>query len=78
MNVNTLAKLTLFGLAYIYTTKLIDTLYHGIFRPAPLVGTIVGLNILAGMVQLLVFSSSFIGNSCRRTNRRSMQQAGSR
>jgi len=52
---HTLAKLTLLGLAYIYTTKLIDTLCHGIFRSAPLVGTIVGLNILAGTAQLSFF-----------------------
>jgi hypothetical protein len=31
MNISLLAKLTFLGLAYIYTTKLIDTLYHGIF-----------------------------------------------
>lgn len=55
MNLNALAKLTLFGLAYIYTTKLIDTLYHGIFRPAAAAGTVVGLNILAGLIQLLFF-----------------------
>jgi len=55
MNINTLAKLTLFGVAYIYTAKLIDTLYHGIFRPAAVAGTVVGLNILAGLVRLLFF-----------------------
>lgn len=55
MNINTLAKLTFFGLAYIYTAKLIDTLYHGIFRPFAVAGTVVGLNILAGLVQLLFF-----------------------
>ena len=55
MNINTLAKLTLFGLAYIYTAKLIDTLFHGIFRPAALAAPVVGLNILAGLVQLIFF-----------------------
>jgi hypothetical protein len=55
MNINKLAKLTLFGLAYIYTVKLINTLYHGIFRPASVTGMVVGLNILAGLVQLLFF-----------------------
>jgi len=55
MNVKTLAKLTLFGLAYIYTTKVIDTIYHGIFRPAAAAGTVVGLNIMAGLVQLVFF-----------------------
>ena len=55
MNVKTLAKLTLFGLAYIYTAKLIDTIYHGIFRPAAIAGTIVGLNIMAGVAQLIFF-----------------------
>ena len=53
--INTLAKLTFVGLAYIYTTKLIDTLHHGIFRPIGVAGTVVGLNLLAGLVQLLFF-----------------------
>jgi hypothetical protein len=55
MNINILARLAFYGLAYIYTAKLIDTLFHGIFRPAAVAGTIVGLNILAGVVQLLFF-----------------------
>ena len=55
MNINALAKLTLFGLAYIYTAKLMDTVYHGIFRPVAVAGTVVGLNLLAGLVQLLFF-----------------------
>jgi hypothetical protein len=55
MNLNTLAKLTLIGLAYIYAVKLIDTLYHGIFRSSAVAGMVVGLNILAGSVQLLFF-----------------------
>jgi len=55
MNVNALGKLTLFGLSYIYTAKLIDTIYHGIFRPIAVAVTVVGLNILAGLVQLLFF-----------------------
>jgi hypothetical protein len=55
MDITSLARLTLFGLAYIYTVKLIDTVYHGIFRPAAVAGTVVGLNILAGLVQLLFF-----------------------
>lgn len=55
MKISTVAKLTLFGLAYIYTIKLIDTIYHGILRPAAAAGTVVGLNIMAGLVQLLFF-----------------------
>ena len=55
MNISLLAKLTFVGLGYIYTTKLIDTLYHGIFRPASLAGVVVGLNILAWLFQLLFF-----------------------
>ena len=55
MKISTVAKLTLFGLAYIYTIKLIDTIYHGIFRPAAVAGTVVGLNIMAGVVQLIFF-----------------------
>jgi hypothetical protein len=55
MKINILAKLTLFGLAYIYTAKLIDTLYPGIFRPITVAVPVVGLNLLAGLVQLLFF-----------------------
>ena len=55
MSINSLAKLSFFGLTYIYSVKLIDTLYHGIFRPATVAGVVVGLNILAGLVQLLFF-----------------------
>jgi hypothetical protein len=55
MDINTLAKLAFLGLAYIYTAKLIDTLYHGIFRSVAVAGTIVGLNILAGLLQLIFF-----------------------
>ena len=55
MNITVLAKLTFFGIAYIYTAKLVDTLYHGIFRPAAVAGTVVGLNILAGLAQVLFF-----------------------
>jgi hypothetical protein len=55
MKISTVAKLTFFGLAYIFTIKLIDTIYHGIFSPAAAAGTVVGLNIMAGLVQLLFF-----------------------
>jgi hypothetical protein len=55
MNINTLAKLAFLGLAYIYTAKLIDTLYHGTFRPITVAGAFEGLNLLAGLVQLLFF-----------------------
>lgn len=55
MKISTVAKLTLFGLAYIYTIKLIDTIYHGIFRSAAAAGTVVGLNIMAGLVQIIFF-----------------------
>ena len=55
MNISTLAKLTLFGLVYIYTVKLIDTLYHGLFSPSLVAMTVVGLNILAGLVQISFF-----------------------
>jgi hypothetical protein len=57
MKINTLAKLTLIGLVYIYTVKLIDTLYHGIFKPVPVTGAIVGLNILSGFVQLIFYKA---------------------
>ena len=55
MNLSTLAKLTLLGLGYVYTIKLVSTFYLGIFGTAVAVGTVAGLNILAGMVQLLFF-----------------------
>ena len=55
MNIHTLAKLTFVSLAYIYTTKLIDTFYRGIFGPVALAGTVVGPNLLAGLFQLLFF-----------------------
>jgi hypothetical protein len=34
---------------------LIDTIYHGIFSSAAAAGTVVGLNIMVGLVQLLFF-----------------------
>ncbi|MBW1990342.1 MAG: hypothetical protein JRI97_12475 [Deltaproteobacteria bacterium] len=55
MRIRTLAKLALAGLAYIYAAKLADTLFHGVFTPAPLAGAVVGLNILAGVIHLLFF-----------------------
>ena len=55
MSINTLAKLTLFGLAYVYVVKLIDTLYPGIFSPAALAMAVVGLNIVAGLIQISFF-----------------------
>jgi hypothetical protein len=55
MNISTLAKLTLLGLVYIYTIKLIDTLFHGIFEHVSLAVTVVVLTILAGLAQLLFF-----------------------
>jgi len=77
MNINTLAKLTLFGLAYIYTAKLIDTLFHGIFRPAALAAPVVGLNILAGLVQLIFFITLYpqaINRDCCDKNHQSGAQ----
>lgn len=55
MNLTRLARLTLAGLVYIYAVRLIDTLAHGLFRPAALAGLVVGLNLLAGLAQLLFF-----------------------
>lgn len=55
MNLNALAKLTLFGLIYVYSVKMIDTLWNGIFSHLALAGTVVGLNILAGLAQLCFF-----------------------
>ena len=55
MTVNALARLTLIGLVYIYSTKLIDTAYHGIFKHIAVATVIVGLNILAGLAQLAFF-----------------------
>jgi hypothetical protein len=55
MKLNTLAKLALIGLFYIYIIKLIGTLYHGIFGPVAYVSIIAGFNILAGIAQFLFF-----------------------
>jgi hypothetical protein len=55
MNLSTWAKLALLGLAYVYTVKLIDTLYHGIFSPSAVAITVVVLNITAGLIQLSFF-----------------------
>lgn len=55
MNLGTLAKLSFIGLVYIYTAKLADTLFHGIFKSPVVAMTVVTLNILAGLVQLLFF-----------------------
>jgi hypothetical protein len=55
MKLSTLAKLTLIGLGYVYTIKLVSTFYRGIFDVAAVAGTVAGLNILAGLVQLLFF-----------------------
>ena len=52
---STLAKLTLLGLVYVCTVKLIDTLYHGIFSPSAVAMVVIGLNILAGLIQLSFF-----------------------
>jgi hypothetical protein len=55
MNLCTLAKLSFIGLGYIYAAKLVDTIYHGVFHSSAVVMTVVTLNILAGLVQLLFF-----------------------
>ena len=55
MKLNTLAKLSLIGLFYIYIIKLIDTLHHGVFGPVAFIGIIVGFNILAEIAQFLFF-----------------------
>lgn len=52
---NTLAKLALIGLVYVYIVKLADTLYHGIFSPSAVAMVVVGLNIMAGLIQLSFF-----------------------
>jgi hypothetical protein len=49
------AKFALIGLVYIYTSKLISTLFLGIFRSAAFTGIIVGLTILAGIAQFVFF-----------------------
>ena len=40
---------------YVCTVKLIDTLYHGIFSPSAVAMVVIGLNILAGLIQLSFF-----------------------
>lgn len=51
----TLSKVSLFGLAFTYSAKIINTFHHGIFATVTVAGTIIVLNILAGIVQLLFF-----------------------
>lgn len=55
MKLNTLAKLTLLGLGYVYTIKLAGTFYQGLFKTFYLALPVVGLNILAGLAQCLFF-----------------------
>ena len=55
MKLSTLATLTLIGLGYVYTIRLVGTFHHGLFRTALVAGPVVGLNILAGLVQFLFF-----------------------
>lgn len=55
MSLPLLARLTFIGLVCIYAAKVVDTFFPGIFRPAALAGTVVGLNIAAGLVQLVFF-----------------------
>jgi len=53
--IHTIARLALVGLAYVYIVKLVDTLFHGIFKPSTLALIVVSLNILASVFQLLFF-----------------------
>ena len=53
--IHTIARLALVGLAYLYIVKLVDTLFHGIFKPSTLALIVVSLNILASVFQLLFF-----------------------
>ena len=69
MNINTLARLALIGLVYIYVSKLIDTLFHGLFRPVAFAGIIVGLNILAGIAQFTFFFSP-LQICCKKTRKK--------
>jgi len=55
MSIPSLAKLSFVGLVYIYAVKLIDSFFHGLFRPAAFAGVVVALSILAGVVQFLFF-----------------------
>jgi hypothetical protein len=55
MNINSLARVAWIGMAYVYTIRLIGTFYHGIFGHVTAAGTVTGLNILAGLAQLLFF-----------------------
>jgi hypothetical protein len=63
MRLKTAARLALLGLIYVFSVKMIDTLFHGVFRPFALAGSVVGVNILAGLAQVLfflVFRRSFV------------------
>ena len=54
-NLIELAKLTILGLVYVYSVKLIDTLYQGIFSPAAFAMAVVVLNIMSGLIQISFF-----------------------
>lgn len=49
------ARLAFIGLSYIYIVKFIDTLWHGTFSYPAISFSIVCVNILAGIAQLLFF-----------------------
>jgi len=55
MSIPSLAKLSFIGLVYIYAVKLVDSFFHGLFRPAVFAGVVVALSILAGIVKFLFF-----------------------
>ena len=57
MKLHALARLTLLGLIYVYTIRMVGTFSPGAFESIPVVGVIVGFNMLAGIVQVFFFVS---------------------
>lgn len=72
--ITSLARLAQAGLIYIYFSKLIDTIYHGIFTPEAFAGIVVIFNILAGIVQLVFFIALY--NYFNTKNEKKLHHAG--
>ena len=55
LSLSSCARLAFIGVAYVYLTKFIDTLWHGVFSNPSISFTVVSLNIVAGVAQFLFF-----------------------
>lgn len=55
LNLSLVSRAALIGLTYIYAVKIIDTFWHGLFTQPALALSVAGLNILAGIAQLVFY-----------------------